>query len=127
MPGTVSIGEAYEPVEVDLWGKPYETVPATRSLAIKGAPLIDKLNDLRTSVDYKDLGLAEDADPAAVQAAITDELVKAMGKLLDLKLRPVEGTRKASTLVREKWNADEVTLAQLETLLEDIGEADRPT
>lgn len=105
MPGTVSIGGDYHPVEVDLWGKQFVTVPATRSVSEKAEPLIDKLNE----------------------ATDLEDIVKGIGALLDIKLNPVEGAKKASTLVREKWKADEVTIDQLNKLLDDIREADRPT
>lgn len=105
MPGSISIGGDYQPVQVDLWGAAYETVAATRSVTEKVDPLIDALNAAETP----------------------DDIVKAIGALLDVKLKAVEGARKASTLVKEKWKADQLSIDQLTKLLEDIQEADRPT
>ncbi len=99
-------GTAYEPVEVDLWDVQYTTVPLTRSVSLKTDSVQDRIN-------------------AAVDQ---DELVAAIGDLLDLRLQPtVKGSRKPKTLVAEKWKADAVTIDQLFAFLANLGEADRPT
>lgn len=106
MPGKVSLGgTAYEAVEVDLWGSPYRTVAVTRSVSGKADAAHDKIN----------------------AAEEPDAIVGAIAEMIDLRVRPVEGTKKASTLIKEKWKADELTVDQLFGFLGAIEEADRPT
>lgn len=99
----VAIG-GYTPVEVDLWGHPYETVAATRAVSEKARPLVDKLQTVESP----------------------DTLVETMAAIIDLRVRPVEGTRKASTLIKAKWRDDEVTVDAVTQLMKDLREADRP-
>lgn len=102
----VSIGQPTATYEVDLWGTIYTAKPATRSVAKKGQALIERIE----------------------KATETDEAAAVYGDALDLRLEPANGKRvKASTIVKRKWEADEVTLDQLAGLLEGIAEADRPT
>lgn len=101
----VVLGTPYLPVEVDLWGQAFKTVPATRS------------------VGKKVEGFQEQVEAATD----SDQVVAAVGNILDVRIKPVEGTRKASTVIKEKWKADELTLDQLLAFLGDLEEADRPT
>ena len=105
MPGSVSIVETYEPVEVDLWGTPFKTQPLTRSLD-------QKIDGFQDKIDQ-----AEDAD----------QIVAAVAELLDIRLVPLEGTKKASTVIKDKWKKDALTTAQLLRFLGNLEEADRPT
>jgi hypothetical protein len=103
----LSIAQTYEPVEVDLWGSEFHTKPATRSSAKLGQEIQARI----------------DAAPND-----SDEAVKALAELVDLRLQPANGKRtKASTLIVRKWEADELSMPQLFAFLEDLGEADRPT
>jgi hypothetical protein len=94
-------------VDVDLWGKAFETVPPVRSVSLKLEELQRQFNDV-------------DDDG--------DKIVDLTAQILDLKLKPAgNGRKNAGDLVREKWQADELTLNQLLDFLNAIGEADRPT
>lgn len=102
----VSIAESVEPVEVDLWGSIFTVKPATRSVSRKAGELMEKLDEV------------EDDDQA----------VQMLAEMLDLRLVPTEGKRtKASTIVSRKWEADELTLAQLMSFGERLSDAERPT
>lgn len=100
----VSIGQAYAAVEVDLWGAKYETVPQTRSVTQKADAIEGKI---------------EGAESA-------DDLVSAIADAIDLRVKPVEGTKKASTLIKEKWKADELSLPALLGFLDGVRAADHP-
>lgn len=100
MSDMIKLGLVPEPFQVDLWGTVFDAVPPTRSVLAKLDPLEDKL--------------LEDPDP--------DGQVDAICAVLDVRLRPVEGTKKPSTLVKAKWKADDVTLVQLYGLLQQISE-----
>jgi hypothetical protein len=93
-------------VDVDLWGKKFETIPATRSVSVKSAELEVELN----------------------QTDDNDKIVELVAQVLDLRLKPAgNGRKKAGELVIEKWQADELTLDALLDFLEALSTADRPT
>lgn len=95
-------------VDVDLWGKAFETIPATRSVERQVAELERQLNELT------------DDD--------TDKMVELTAQVIDLRLKPAGNARKkAGELVLEKWHADELTLSALLEFVNDLGAADRPT
>lgn len=100
----VTVSSAYVPVEVDLWGEPYVTVAQTRSV-VKNA---DK------------------AEEKISAAGNSDQLVKAICEVIDLRVKPKEGDKKAGALIDEKWKADELSIPALLHLLDDIREADHP-
>lgn len=95
-------------VEVDLWGKTFNTVPATRSVEKKIAELEGQLSQLNDDQ--------------------SDEIVALTAQVIDLRLKPAGQARKrAGELVVEKWNSDELTLSQLLDFVNALGDADRPT
>lgn len=95
-----------EPADVDLWGRDFVTIPATKSVLEAVAGL------------EKELGDAEGNDQAF------DVLVK----IVDLRLKPKgQGRKSAGEILREKWDADELPLVQLEHFLAQLEGADRPT
>lgn len=95
-------------VEVDLWGKKFVTVPATRSVLGKVTALEGKLDELTDDQ--------------------LDEKVELLTQVLDLRLKPAgQGRKKAGELVLEQWKADELTLPQLFEFANDVAGADRPT
>lgn len=98
-------GDVSTTVEVDLWGTLYTLAPATRSVLKKVEPLEAELEGV------------EDGD----------ELVALFAKLFDLRLTAVNGGGKASTHIKKKWNADELTLQELASFAEALAETDRPT
>jgi hypothetical protein len=101
---SIASTSTYEPVEIDVFGADYRTVPQTRSITQKGDEIEAKLE----------------------AASTPDELVAAIGDAVDLRVKPIEGTKKASTLIKERWKADEVTLDSLLRFLDDVRAADRP-
>jgi hypothetical protein len=108
----IGLARAYSPVEVDLSPNGsgsllYETVDIVRSGARKAADFEIKLETA--------------TDP--------DEYVKAVAELLDLKLVPKAPNRKkASTVIKEQWKADQLSIPALEKFLDALGEEDnRPT
>lgn len=107
---SVSIARAYRPVEVDLWGAAYETVDVTRSGARKVAEIEKQMGEL--------------------EEGQSDEMIGLMAEMLDVKLANANGSKKkASTHIKAKWQADELSLDQLFSFLGQIAEAeqDRPT
>lgn len=101
----IAIADAYETVEVDLWGEDYLTVDIPRSGIKKATALEEKLEK--------------------VEDVAGDVAVDLIGQLLDLKLRPANGGRsKASTVIRKKWQADELTVRQLDAFLNALREAE---
>lgn len=116
---TVSIQQAYEPVEVDLWGTVFKTIPATRSIT-------QKLDEALAKIDA---------------AGTSDSVIEAGAELLDIRLSPVKEEQpavdgkpakrpkvvKASDVLKKKWREDAVTIPQFFKLLDDLDAADRPT
>lgn len=95
-------------VDVDLWGKVFETVPATRTVYAAITALEHKLDEIPDDQ--------------------LDDQVAVIAEILDQRLKPAgQGRKKASEIVVEKWAADELTIAQLYDFAERLGEADRPT
>jgi hypothetical protein len=95
-------------VDVDLWGKSFESIPPVRSVYKRIQQLEQQL-----------LEIADDQP---------DEQVRLTAEILDLRLKPAgQGRKKASELIVEKWEADEITLGQLLDFVGAIGDADRPT
>jgi hypothetical protein len=95
-------------VDVDLWGKKFETVPPTRSVLQQIAALEGKLREIPDDQ--------------------TDDLVELLAQIIDLRLKPAgQGRKTASACILEKWNADELTVGQLIDFSEAVGDADRPT
>jgi hypothetical protein len=109
----VSIARTYAPVEIDLWGQKFETVDVPRSGA-KKATAIEK-----------------DIDQISADADGLDALVDLMAQLMDIKLKRVEGTGKPGTLIKKKWNTDELTVPQLMSFMSAVrdaeGEGNRPS
>lgn len=108
MARTISLGEALDKVEVDLFGTAFEAQPATRSLMKESEPF------------ERELDKADDSD----------DVIAAVGRLLDIRLKSANGSkRKPSTIVKEKWEADELSTGSLLAFLADLNGAQyaRPT
>jgi hypothetical protein len=107
----ITMADALEPVEVDLFGFDYEMKPATRSLVAECRPYEQKLED------------ADEGD--------ADALIAAVGALLDIRLKSANGNqrKKPSAIVKEKWEADQLTTSALMGFLADLSGAQfaRPT
>lgn len=97
----------YTAADVDLWGTPFVTVAATKTVR-------QQANGL--DVELEQVG--EDDEKA----------IDLFGRILDLRLKPkANGRKKPSQLLREKWDADQVTIDQIGAFLEALGDADPPT
>lgn len=99
-------------VSVDLWGSDFEAVRITASTE---PPIRAKVEEINKRFFGRDV--------------THQERVEMFGMQFDARLRPAEEDgRLASELVREKWDADEVTVPQLERFWSDVLEAiDRPS
>lgn len=110
---TVSIARAYNPVEVDLWGTKFETIDVPRSGAKKAQALEDEIDTIERGEE------------------MFDELVEKIAELMDIKLVPVEGSKKPSTIVKKKWKSDDLSIGQLMSFFREVqqleGEGNRPT
>lgn len=106
----ISIADYFQTVTVDLWDHEFERQIVTRSVRPQLAVIGEELNK-------------------AVNDEDGDAVVEAIGKVLDLRLKPSDGKRTAaSKLVNDKWLGDQVEVPQLLELLEEIGDAgNRPT
>jgi hypothetical protein len=98
-------------VDVDLWGTPFEAIRVT---ALTEPAIDEQLAEVERSFGGRELEAGE--------------MAEALGLRFDARLTPVEGDKKASDIVREKWNAGEVDVPQLQrfwaAVLEEI---DRPS
>jgi hypothetical protein len=96
-----------QPIAVDLNGTEFDAVPATKSVA----EALDAA--------WEEYGRAEGVDAS----------IKALGAVFDLRLKPQgDAKKKASAIVKEMWEANQATFAQLVGFLAEAGqEADRPT
>jgi hypothetical protein len=102
---TLKIEQAFEPVEVDLWGHEFHTLPLTRS------------RNLEYQATQQRLAAAEN----------DDDVVEAIAAAFDVRLKISDGKRtQPSKLILDKWNGDELTLDQLFGFLHTLGDA-RPT
>lgn len=111
---TISMGEAFGRVDVDLWSDDdepnFRTRPLVRSLVLALAELDEKAGTIDDSATAKNLDAAMDL----------------LAERADLLLEPIVGKGKASTLIRRKWKADEVTPDQIGAFLEQLTDQ-RPT
>lgn len=96
----ISIAQAYEPVEVDLWGELHKTRPITRSIE-------KKIDAVKEQID---------------KAETTDQAVKGLAKLISLQI----GDDGIAQTIEAKWKADELTVNQLIAFADSIAAADRP-
>lgn len=108
--GKWSATRAYEPLEVDLWsaedGAVFQTAELTRSSFKAAQKLLEAID------------AAKDAD----------EGVAASCEYLDFRLRPLGGgQRKPSTLIRKRWENDQLSPSRVADLVAEVIEADRPT
>lgn len=103
---SIGAGAPFDPVVVDLWGHEFNTVPVTRSVAKR--------------LGEHERKLSEEEDP--------DLVVELIAAMLDEHLKPSNGKRtKPSSIIKEKWEADELSLPQLTQLSADLADAGRPT
>lgn len=111
----------YEQVDVDLFGTEFISVPSTRS-TIKAAR---QLQDANQELLANEKGIDD------LTADEADALVAYFGAILDLRLKANgNGRTKPSTLLTRKWEGDELQLAQVLQLMQDIQSAEaeaRPT
>ena len=100
-----------ERTEVDLWGSIFVVAKVTKD----SEPEIDEqLEAVKKRADKRD-------DSHASQ-------IESFGERMDVWLSPIEGRKKASTLIKEKWDAGDLTLLQTEKFWEGVKEAvNRPT
>ena len=104
----ISLGEAVTDVEVELFGVTFKALTPTRSV-------------------LKDAGELEDALEAADNNDVSMDLI---GRMLDARLKATNGGRKKpSQIIKEKWEADELSLPQIQMFVADLTEAQfaRPT
>jgi hypothetical protein len=106
--------DLFNAIEVDLWGDSFVVRQPTRAVE-------RKVEEAAKSLD----ALEEDAS--------SEDVIAAMGEMLDAILEPVpneEGKKRhAKTVVKEKYAADQIGFAHVEALLDKIAQArsERPT
>ena len=123
----LSIQGAHDEVIVDVYGTDFVVQPATRSTLkamAKAQMSVESEADEKTKAAQ-----AVEADPEAdaeKKLSVFEELnefrVKAACSVFDAVLKPVEGNTKPSTVIKRKWAADEVVLADLEASMKTVGE-----
>jgi hypothetical protein len=104
----VSLGDALTTVEVEVFGAKFKALPATRSVVNSIVDLEKKLEDAKDN----------------------DEQIAVIAELLDVRLKSANGSKKkASAIITEKWEADELGLDQIQGFVEDLNQAQlvRPT
>jgi hypothetical protein len=101
----IKLGDSGQTIEVDLWGAGYTAAPLTKSVIAK----------------------VEKAQQRLEAADSSNQTVKAVGALLDVRLVPTNGAGPPSKLVQEKWDADELSMDQLLGFWQNLAEAGIPT
>lgn len=104
----ITLGQALERVEVDLFDHDFEALPGTKLVVEACLPIEEQLEDTEK----------------------VPEQIKLIGGLLDIRLKSLNGSKKKpSTLVKEKWDAGELGIEQLLTFYGEIATAQfvRPT
>lgn len=96
----VKIENATKATEVDLWGAIYRIKPVTRSVR-------NALDELDEAQRLEDADLGEDEDVSA------DRQVERVGEQWDILLEPVGDAPPPSEVLKEKWEADEVSSATI--------------
>lgn len=120
----IAIADLFRPVEIDLWGREYKSVPVTQQV---------KADLLRVQAEGEALGKEIDA----IDAPLTDEqeamfgrrMIEVKARLLSCRFRPAGQQRKpVEDVLMERWDAGEVGEDEIDMLLEAVGEAtQRPT
>lgn len=117
-------------LEVDLWGVVYRRVTLTRPRRrafIQGQARLDQLGAKIAKQQGELDPLADDFIEQAtdLEVGAEREVVLLTGALLDLVLEPIDAgdTRKPSDLVVEKYDADEITLDEIEAFVHRVAEA----
>lgn len=104
----VTLGGALTTVEVEVFGHKFKALPSTRSVIAVSAELEKKLDDTEGN----------------------DEQMALVAQLLDARLKSANGSKKkASVILLEKWEADELSLTQVMSFVEELNQAQfaRPT
>ena len=101
----ITISDSFEPIEVDLLGTVYKTIPITRSVQQKAVTLETESGDVLNDTT---------ADP--------DSQVEYLAKAVGLRLVPtVEGEKPADELIVELYKEDKLRLDQLVDLIDQLG------
>lgn len=130
----LEIAQAYEPIEIDLWGTVFETRDVPRSGVKKTGELQQKLEAIQEAQakegeEIPGVGLVP-RDPKPDEL---DQMVGILAEMMDVKLVSTNGGRKKpSTLIKAKWQADDLSLGRLFTFVAEIraaesGDGDPPT
>lgn len=87
-------------LEVELWdGHAYAIKRVTKAYSRQADAAVEVLEE------------------AIAAAETSDEVVKALCEMFDLRLTPVGGKRtKASTLILRRWDADEISVDEIEAM-----------
>jgi hypothetical protein len=105
---SISDYQRTKPLEINLWGVIFEYVRVTK----KTEP---EINDALAAIDKGFAG--EDTTKHAIQA-------KVFASRMDVRLaRSAGGRKKASTLIREKWESGDLTMPQCDHFWEAVEEA----
>lgn len=111
----VSIEEHFpDGVEVDLWGALFKVRPVTKDVEEE---IDESLAAINKRAEKRD-----DLDKDSVQVEI-------FGERMDVWLRPAAGgKKKASTVIKEGWDAGKLTMTQVNSFWASVQEAaNRPT
>lgn len=119
----IAISDLFKPVEIDLWGREYKSVPITKAV---------KAEILRIEAEGKSL----DEEIAAMNGTSTDEdkeaidrrMVALKARILSCRFQPVGQQRKpVAEVLMEKYDTGDVGEDEIDLLLEAVGDAARPT
>jgi hypothetical protein len=112
---TVTAGTgAYDPAVVDFWSEDGGAMFETCEMVKSRMTLFDELQEKAAAVD---------ADPDSG----VDDYVAVLGDIFDILMKPDGHRRKASAIVKQRWDDNKVTVIRLEELVSEIGDASRPT
>ena len=104
----LTLAQSFEAIEVDLFGHDFETRNVTRTTQLQLAEL-------------------EQLAEQATESQDVDKMVEALAKVLDLRLKAADGKRtKPSTIIQQRWQADELNILELVKFVEELGAASAP-
>jgi hypothetical protein len=99
---TLGAGAPERTVEVELWDRVFVSRPVTRSISKR----MRELEEQR------------------IQAESDDEAMRAWAELMSLLTVPTNGQKKpAGQLILEKWEAEELSLGQIASFVEQLQDA----
>ena len=120
----IAIQDLFQPVELDLWGREYRSVPVTRPVKAALAKVQEAGEQLEKEFEALPQPLSDEQE-----AEFGRRLVGIKASLLAARFTPAgQGRKPVDEVLMEKWDSGDVGEDEIDMLLEAVGEAQaRPT